>query len=114
MTRTPAAVSDMSSFSSAIHLYSTIEAVVEHNIHKLHTCGQPVATMKAVHTGLNALKASPDDAGGLQPVVCLAKGARVVVSSNLSVDMGVVNGAMVPYKPFVNMKVEHLLIFQSQ
>ena len=69
MTRTPAQVSDMSSFDNAVHLFPTIEAVVQHNINKLHAYGQPVATIRAVHTGPNASKASTDDAGGLQPVV---------------------------------------------
>ncbi len=32
--------------------------------------------------------------GGLQPVVCLVKGARAMLSSILWVDMGLVNGAM--------------------
>ena len=50
--------------------------------------------IKAVHSGPNAAKASSDDAGGLEPIVCLAKGARVMLSSNLWVDIGVVNGAM--------------------
>ena len=94
MTRTPAQVSDESSFDDAVHLFPTIEAVVEHNVSKLYACGQPVATIKAVHTGPNASKASSDDAGGLQPVLCLAKGARVMLSANLWVDMGLVNGAM--------------------
>ena len=38
------------------------------------------ATIKTVHSGANAFKAP---AGGLQPIVCLTKGARVMLSSNL-------------------------------
>ena len=74
-------------------MFPTIEAVVQHNINKLHAYGQPVATIRAVHTGPNASKASTD-AGGLQPVVCLAKSAHVMLSANLWVDMDLVNGAM--------------------
>ena len=94
MTRTPANTPDTSNFDSVLHLFSTVEAVVEQNINKLHSCGQPVATIKAVQTGANASKASADDAGGLQLVVCLTKGACVMLSSNLWVDMGLVNGAV--------------------
>ena len=39
-------------------------------------------------------KCSPDDASGLDPVVCLAHGARVMLIANLWVDVGLVNGAM--------------------
>ena len=82
----PAHIPDicMYNFNNALlHLFPTVEAVVEHNMSRLHTCGQPLAIIKAVHTGANASKASSDDAGGLEPVVCLAKGARVMLSSNL-------------------------------
>ena len=56
MTRTPAHVTDTSDFNTSLHLFPTVEAVVEHNVTKLHACGQPVATIKAVHSGPNASK----------------------------------------------------------
>lgn len=94
MSRTPAQVSDLSPFTAALRLFPTTEAVLEHNVSKLYAIGQPIATIKAVHTGPNAAKASSDDASGLEPIICLAVGARVMLSSNLWVNMGWVNGAM--------------------
>ena len=94
MTRTPAQVQDLSPFASAVHLFPTTEAVVEHNVAKLRACGQPIATIKAVHTGPQASKASSDDASGLEAIICLAVGARVMLSANLWVDMGLVNGGI--------------------
>ena len=65
MKQTPTEVHDLTPFANALHLYLTVEAVVEHNITKLKDSGHTVATIKAVHTGNNAPKASSDDAGGL-------------------------------------------------
>ena len=94
MSRTPTRVHDLSPFSTALHLIPTVEAVVEYNVAQLQTSGQPIATIKAVHTGANAAKAPADDAGGLEAVICLAHSARVMLNSNLWVDVGLVNGAM--------------------
>ena len=94
MKRTQAKISDVSLFADSLRLFPMIESVVEYNVAKLQSCGQPIATIKAVHTGPNAAKASPDDASGLEAIICLAVGARVMLSSNLWVEMRLVNGAM--------------------
>ena len=83
MTRTTGEVGDTKSFDDALRLYPTIEAVAEHNVAK-----------RAVHTGPGASKATSDDAGGLEPVICIAHGARVMLSANLWVEVGLVNGAL--------------------
>lgn len=83
MRQTPTQVQDLSPFASALHLYPTVEAVVEHNVTELRDSGQQIATIKAVHTGLNAAKAPADDAGGLEVIVCLAKSVHVMLNSNL-------------------------------
>ncbi len=58
MKQTPAQVQDLAPFSTALHLRPTVEAVVEHNVTRLRANGQPIATIKAIHTGPNASKAS--------------------------------------------------------
>ena len=79
-------------FSCALYLFPTLEAaVVDYNVLKLHACGYPVASIKAVHSGLTASKASPDDAGGLEHL-CVS--VRVMLSVNLWVETGLIDGAM--------------------
>ena len=56
MKQTPTKAQDISSFANALHLYPTVEAVVEYNVAKLHDLQQPIATIKAVHTGADAAK----------------------------------------------------------
>ena len=64
MKQTPAEVTDSAPLTNALHLHPTIEAVVDHNVSRLRASGHPVATIKAVHSGPNASKASSEDAGG--------------------------------------------------
>ena len=94
MTQTAGEVGDTKSFDYALHLYPTNEAVAEHNVAKLRASGQPIAVLRAAHTGPGASKATSDDAGGLEPVICIAHGARVMLSANLWVEVGLVNSAL--------------------
>ena len=92
MTQTPTQVQDLTPSATALHLISNFEAVVEYNVAQLQASGQPIATIKAVHTGANAGKTPADDAGGLEAVICLPTSAQVMLTSNIWVN--VVNGAM--------------------
>ena len=83
MRQTPTNVEDIAPFTGALHLYTTTEAVGEHNASKLRENEYPVATIKALHSGPDAFKASADDAGGLEPIVCIAHAARVMLIANL-------------------------------
>ena len=94
MRQTPSELGDTTPFDGALHLYPTTAAAAEYNINKLRASGEPIAMIKAIHAGPGASKASSDDAGGLESIVCIAHGARVMLTANLWVNVGLVNGAI--------------------
>jgi len=53
-----------------------------------------VAMINAIFSGPGSSQVSADDAGGLESAVCLAKGARVMLTANLWVKAGLVDGAI--------------------
>lgn len=80
----------------------TILSATEHhiNISKLKSFNQPIAMIKARHS-LGAQTLSADDMGGLEPVIYLSKGAKVILTMNLWTDVGLCTGAIGTVLDFV-------------
>ena len=94
MTRRDRQVTYKDCFRQALHLLPTVNAVAEYNLDRLRHNGQPVAEIKAIHGRSRAHTATSEDTGGLDPVVHIAQASRVMLTSNLWVDAGLVNEAM--------------------
>jgi len=87
-------------FSNALRLYATKKGVEKHNLDKLHKLLDEngnyvaIARIAAKHHGSGASSGTVDDAGGLEPVLYLGVGSRVMLRSNLFVRRGLVNGSL--------------------
>lgn len=79
-------------FRDAVCLCATKQSVSEINLHTLLRSGQPVLRSLAQHTGVGAAQASEEQAQGLVPAVFLMAGAQVMLSRNLWIEQGLVNG----------------------
>ena len=79
---------------------------------KLKSLNQPIAMIKARHS-LGAQTLSADDMGGLEPVIYLSKGAKVMLTMNLWTDVGLCNGAIGTVLDFVYAegRVSNLHVF---
>ena len=90
--RTPQHV-NMSDFTEAPRLFFDKQSVAKYNFEKLTKLATPIARISAVHSGRNAKAATSDDAGGLDAVIFLARGAAVMPTCNLWQEVGLCNGA---------------------
>ncbi|XP_078352432.1 uncharacterized protein LOC144637171 [Oculina patagonica] len=90
--RTPLNVR-MEDFTDAVRLFFDKQSVAKYNFEKLHSLGTPIVRISAVHSGRNARAAKSDDAGGLDSEIFLARGAAVMLTSNLWQEVGLCNGA---------------------
>ena len=93
LTRQPSTVHNISAFKDAVRLYYSNDEVAKYNFEKLSALNQPIARINARHSTETAKKANADEMSGLEPVVFLAKGARVMLTMNLWTDIGLCNGA---------------------
>ncbi|KID96258.1 ATP-dependent DNA helicase PIF1, partial [Metarhizium majus ARSEF 297] len=85
---------EVESFKDALRLYFRREEVRVHNHQRLRDCKQPILRIKSTHTGRGAEGANDDEADGLDPQLCICLGARVILTENIWVENGLVNGSM--------------------
>ncbi|CAB3979507.1 ATP-dependent DNA helicase PIF1 [Paramuricea clavata] len=93
LTRQPSNVTNLCDFEDSTRLFYSNEQVGNYNHEQLTKLEHPVAHINARHSSALAKKISSDDMSGLEPVVFLAKGARVMLTMNLWSSVGLCNGA---------------------
>ncbi|XP_028417864.1 ATP-dependent DNA helicase PIF1-like [Dendronephthya gigantea] len=93
LTRQPSSVINLCEFADATRLFYSNEQVANYNNEQITKLKYPIAHINALHSSPLAKKISSDDMSGLEPVVFLAKGARVILTMNLWSNVGLCNRA---------------------
>ena len=79
--------------NDSIRLFYKKDDVAKYNHQAILKLGTPIARINVIHSSTAAASAKSDVAGGLEPVMFMAKGARVMLTSNLWQQVGLCNGA---------------------
>jgi ATP-dependent exoDNAse (exonuclease V) alpha subunit len=93
LTRQPSAVTNLSDFQDSTRLFYSNEQVANYNHQQLTKLKHPVAQIRACHSSATAAKIPSEDMSGLEPIVFLVKGAKVMLTTNLWSCVGLCNGA---------------------
>ena len=93
LTRQPSNITNLSDFEHSTRLFYSNGQVANYNHEQLSKLDHPVAHINARHSSAIAKKISSEDMSGLEPVLFLAKGARVMLTMNLWASVGLCNGA---------------------
>ena len=93
LTRQPSKLADLTELDDAIRFFYCAEEVKSYNDEKLAELRQPVASINALHSSSVAKNTSADEMSGLEPVICLAKGRKVMLTMNLWPSVGLCYGA---------------------
>jgi ATP-dependent exoDNAse (exonuclease V) alpha subunit len=93
LTRQPSKIDNLSDFDDATRLFYSNEQVANYNHEQLINIANPIAHINARHSSPTAKKIPSDEMSGLEPVVFLAKAARIMLTMNLWSDVGLCNGA---------------------
>ena len=91
LERTPKVANNVDDFMDAICLFYKKEDVAQYNHEAVTKLGTPIARINALHSCAAAASTKSDDAGGLDPVVFMAKGVKVMLTSNLWQQVGLCN-----------------------